>query len=150
MEHDNCILENDFKKHESTSEKHYKWITLFNSTWYPLGDTFKKWKNESADLTNFLYTLHITPILDAIGIKEIAEETDNDSTLKDLRDIFRSGKRYIPNDKPHDTPYKQVISEIKVLNNGTLLKQDKIILPLFTWKGHKEPLYIKDLDIKEA
>ena len=30
--------------------------------------------------------------------------------------------------KPHLTSYKQIISEITVLNNGTLLKQDKIIL----------------------
>ena len=36
---------------------------------------------------------------------------------------------YIPNDKPHLTPYKQIISGITVLNNGTLMKQDKMILP---------------------
>ena len=30
--------------------------------------------------------------------------------------------------EPHLTPYKQIISEITVLNNGTLSKQDKIIL----------------------
>ena len=48
----------------------------------------KNEKNESADLTNLLYTLHVTPILDAIGIKEIAEETNNDLTLQDLRDII--------------------------------------------------------------
>ena len=72
--------------------------------------------------------LHVTPILDAIGIKEIAEETNKDSTLHDLRDIIRSGKPYIPNDKPYLTAYKQIISEITVLSNGTLLKQDKIIL----------------------
>ena len=89
----------------------------------------KNEKNESFDLTNILYTLHVTPILDAIGIKEIAEETNNDPTLKDLRDVIRSGKTYIPNDKPHLTPYEQIISEITVLNKGTLLKQDKIILP---------------------
>ena len=45
-------------------------------------------KNESADLTILNYTLYVTPILDAIGIKEIAEETNNDSKLKDLRDII--------------------------------------------------------------
>ena len=36
---------------------------------------------------------------------------------------------YIPNDKPHLTPYKQIISGITVLCNGTLMKQDKMILP---------------------
>ena len=47
-----------------------------------LGRHFQKMKkNESADLTNLLYTLHVTPILDVIGIKEIAEETNNDPAL---------------------------------------------------------------------
>ena len=80
-------------------------------------------------MTNLLYTLHVTPILDASGIKEMVEETNNDPTLQDLRDIIRSGKLYIPNVKPHLTPYKQIISEMTVLSSGTLLKQDKIILP---------------------
>ena len=66
----------------------------------------KKKKNESADLTNLLYTLHVTQILDAIGIKEIAEEINNDPTLQDLRDIIRNGKLYISNEKPH---IKQII-----------------------------------------
>ena len=79
----------------------------------PLETLSKNEKTESTDLTN-LYTLHVTPILDAIGIKEIAEETNNDRTLQDLRDIIRSGKLCIPNDKPHLTPYKQIISEITV------------------------------------
>ena len=46
-------------------------------------------------MTNLLYALHVTPTLDAIGIKDIAEETNNDPTLQDL-DIIRSGKLYIP------------------------------------------------------
>ena len=39
--------------------------------------------------------------------------------------------------KPHLTPYKQIISEITVLNNGALLKQDKIIL---THSVHKKAI----------
>ena len=127
----------------------------------------KNEKNEFAGLTNLLYTLRVTQIFDVIGIKEIAEETNNDLTLQDLRDIIRSGKLYIPTNKPHLTPYKQIISEIRVLNNGTLLKQDKIILPnslhekvirLTHNESHPEQnalkrclrnhFYIKDLGIK--
>ena len=47
-------------------------------------------KSDSADLTNLLYTLHTTPILEAIGIKDIAKETNNDPTLQDLKDIMYS------------------------------------------------------------
>ena len=87
--------------------------------------------------------------------------------MQDLRDIICSGKLYIPNDEPHLTPYKQIISEITVLSNGTLLKQDKIILShslhekvicLAHNGSHPEQnalkrrlrnhFYIKDLDIK--
>ena len=82
-------------------------------------------------MIKLLYTLHFAPILDAIGIKEIAKETNNDPTLKDLTDIIRSVKFYISNDKPHLIPYKQIISEIMVLNNGRkkTIEEDEIILP---------------------
>ena len=39
-------------------------------------------KNESTDLANLLYTLHVTPILEAIKIKEIAEKTNNDQPCR--------------------------------------------------------------------
>ena len=38
-------------------------------------------KKESDDLINLLYTLHISPVIDAIGIKEIAEHTSKDPIL---------------------------------------------------------------------
>ena len=38
-------------------------------------------RKESDDLTNLLYTLHATPVIDAIGIKEIAEHTTKDPVL---------------------------------------------------------------------
>ena len=133
-----------------------------------LGRYFQKMKKMNPlTLTTFLTLSMLTPILDAIGIEEIGEETNNDPTLKDLRDIIRSEKLYIPNDKSHLTPYKQIISEITVLNNGTLFKQDKIILPhclhekairLARNGSHtgrnalkrrlRNHFYIKDLDIK--
>ena len=75
----------------------------------------KNEKNESADLTNLLYTLHVAPILNTIEIKEIARENNIDPTLNNLRDLIRSGKLHITNDKPHLTPYKQIISEMTIL-----------------------------------
>ena len=127
----------------------------------------KNEKNESSDSTNLLYTLHVTPILDATGIKELTKEANNDPTLNDRRDIIRSGKLCITNDKSYLTTYKQIISEITVLNNGTLLKQNK---KNPTYSLHEKAIslahngsypgqnalkrrfrnhfYIKDLDIK--
>ena len=86
-------------------------------------------KKESGDLTNLLYTLHVTPVIDAIGIKEIAEHTTKDPVLYELRELIKSGKNYIPKNKPFLNPYREILSEITYVANGTLLKQDKIILP---------------------
>ena len=47
------------------------YLSRYGIPWETLS---KNEKNECADLTNLLYTLHVTPILDTIGIKEIAEE----------------------------------------------------------------------------
>ena len=76
-----------------------------------------------------LYTLHITPVIDSIGIKEIAEHTTKDPVLYELRELIKSGKNYIPKNKPFRNPYREILSEITYVANGTLLKQDKIILP---------------------
>ena len=70
----------------SIQGKSYKSSKLFKQTWYPLEDTFqkRKKKNESAILTNLLYTLHITLILHTLGIKEITDETNKDTTFNSL------------------------------------------------------------------
>ena len=68
------------------------YLSRYGIRWHTLS---KNEKNESADLTNLLYTLHVTPFLDDTGIKKIAKETNNDSTLQDLREIIRSEKLYI-------------------------------------------------------
>ena len=94
---------------------------------WDLLNTFEK--KESDDLTNLLYALHVTPVIDAIGIKEIAEHTTKDPVLHELRELIKSGKNYIPKNKPILNSYREILSEITYVANGTLLKQDKIILP---------------------
>ena len=85
-------------------------------------------KKKSDDLANLLYTLHVTPVLDAIGITEIAELTVKDPVLNELRELIKSGRNHIPKNKPCLNPYREILSEITYVANGTLLKQDKIIL----------------------
>ena len=46
--------------------------------WHSLSSSEKR---ESNNLVKLLYTLHMSPALDAIGIKEIAVETDKDPIL---------------------------------------------------------------------
>lgn len=56
-------------------------------------NTFKK--KESDDLTNLLHTLHVSLVIDATRIKEIAKYTSNDPILNDLSELIKPGKNYI-------------------------------------------------------
>ena len=59
-------------------------------------DVSKSEREESKDLTKLLYTLHVTPVLDALGIREIAEHTMTDKTLNKLKTFIQEGKTSIP------------------------------------------------------
>ena len=61
-------------------------------------------KKESDNLTNLLYTLHVSPVIYAIGIKEIAEYIAKDSISNELRELIKSVKNYIPESKPNLNP----------------------------------------------
>ena len=57
----------------------------------------KKIREEADDLKNLLYTLRFSPILDAIGIKDIALATATDRSLSKLQNLIRTGESFIPN-----------------------------------------------------
>ena len=64
-------------------------------------------------------------------LKKIAELTVKDTVLNELRELIKlikSGRKYILKNKPCLNPYREILSEITYVANGTLLKQDKIIL----------------------
>ena len=64
-------------------------------------DLFNKFeKEESDDWTNLLYILHVSLVIDAIGIKEIAENTSKDPILNELRELIKSGKTIFPKANP--------------------------------------------------
>ena len=73
--------------------------------------------------------MHVTPVLDALGIREIAEHTQTDTTLTMLKDLLHDGKTYIPKNLLELRLFRNILSEITLLNNGTLFKQDKTMLP---------------------
>ena len=62
-------------------------------------------------------------------IREIAEHTQTDTILTKLKDLILDGKTYISKNLPELQTYRNIFSEITVLNNETLLKKDKIVLP---------------------
>ena len=76
-----------------------------------------------------LYPLHVKPVLDALRIRKIAKHTQTDTTLAKLKGQILDSKTYIPKNFPELQTFKNFFSKITVLSNGTLLKQDKIVLP---------------------
>ena len=69
------------------------------------------------------------PVLDALGIREIAEHTQIDTTLIKLKDLIHNGKIYISKNLPELQRFRNIFIQITVLNTGTLFEEDKIILP---------------------
>ena len=87
-------------------------------------------QNEAQELNNLLYTLHSTPIIDHISIKQIAQKTESDAVLKKVRDMVKSGKK--PTNKENNEKVKkfiQILPELTVTTNGILLKGERMVLP---------------------
>ena len=94
--------------------------------WHTLS---KSIQSESDEVKNLLYTLRLSPILDALGIKEIALATSSDPVLSRLQRMIGQGVSFIHKNDAKLSPFRQIFSEIACLPNGTLLYQDRIILP---------------------
>ena len=85
---------------------------------------------ESDEVNNLLYTLHITPIIDRISLKDISEETASDPVLSALHTLVRKGQNWISKTaNPELQRFNSVLHEITIAGNGILLKGDRIILP---------------------
>ena len=52
-----------------------------------------------------------------------------DPILNKLRELMKLDESHIPKRKSKSNPYWEILPEITCISNGTLLKQDKIILP---------------------
>ena len=68
-------------------------------------------KKKSDDLNNLLYTFHVSPVIDATGIKDIAEHNSKDPVLKELRELIKLGKNYTPRNKPNVNHYREILSK---------------------------------------
>ena len=85
---------------------------------------------ESEELNNLLYALHITPIMDCIGIAAIARETAADPTLSKIVSYVKKGQAWIPKvDAKAVQRFKAIMPELTVTGNGILLKDDRMVLP---------------------
>ena len=87
-------------------------------------------RKEPEELNNLLYMLHVTPVLDQIGIGTIARETGKDKVLKEIQKHIRKGEPNIP--KKADSAvqkFSQIYPELMITGNGIIFKDDRIVLP---------------------
>ena len=98
----------------------------------PWKEVPKEQRKEADDLKNLDFMLHMTPIVDAIGIKEIATEALKDKKLQKLADVISnhiSTQEKLNLLKTELAPFKKVLHEMSVMANGLIFKGDRIILP---------------------
>ena len=123
MRHQNIQYELLYRKGSDNSAD---FLSRHAQPWESLPKTIQA---EAEEVTNLLYTLRLSPIMDALGIPEIASATAHDPVLSKLQRMIKEGKTFIPKQDPDLAPFKQIFSEITYLPNGTLVFQDRIILP---------------------
>ena len=123
MRHQNIRFHLTYKKGE---ENIADYLSRRGKAWERLPTHIKQ---ESDDLKNLLYTLRLSPIIDAIGIKEIAIAPAKDPILSKLQHKIRNGITSISSDEKDLSAFKKVFHEMSILANGTLLVQDRIVLP---------------------
>jgi hypothetical protein len=96
----------------------------------PLQELTSQEREEAEELNNLLYLLHTTPVIDSIGIGNIAKQTKADKTLSDLSGIIERGQTWKPKSSdPKLRKFEQLLSEITIAGNGILFKGERIILP---------------------
>jgi hypothetical protein len=123
MRHQNIQYNVQYRKGKDNSAD---FLSRHATPWQALP---KSVKEEADAVTNLLYHLHLAPIVDAIGIREIAHETSRDPCLSEIQKLLAEGKTFIPKRNQQLAPFRQVFPEIMSLANGTLVLQDRIILP---------------------
>lgn len=87
-------------------------------------------QKEAHELNNLLYTLHATPIIDHISLKQIAEKTSADEVLNRVRDMVKNGEKAArKEDDEQVKKFVKILPELTVTGNGIILKGERMVLP---------------------
>ena len=96
----------------------------------PLSKLPKNQRKEPEELNNLLYMLHVTPVIDHIGLGSIAVATAEDPVLKKIQSFIREGVEHIPKgEEPEVWKFNQILPELMIAGNGIIFKDDRIVLP---------------------
>ena len=79
-------------------------------------------------INNLLYLIHTTPIIDHLGLAEIATETQKERTLQKITELINKGKQRIPKTADLQVRNSNILPEITITGNRILFKGDQIIL----------------------
>ena len=93
----------------------------------PRGKLSKKIQEESEEFEKTVWYLHFNPYMESIAMERIIEETAKDPVLCQLKRHLKKG--HIPVSLQELSPYRKVIDQITISDEGLLMKDEKIILP---------------------
>ena len=87
-------------------------------------------QKESHELSNLLYMLHSTPVVDHISIGKIAMETKKDATLSKIQVLLQKGRTSVPKKESGAVrKFNPIMHELTLARNGIILKQERMVLP---------------------
>ena len=69
--------------------------------------------------------IHVTPVIDHIGLGSIAVATAEDPVLKKIQGYIREGVEHIPKgEEPDVLKFNQILPELMIAGNGIIFKDD--------------------------
>ena len=87
-------------------------------------------QKENQEISNLLYMLHSTQVVDYISIGKISEETRKDKVLCKIQNMIRKGQRSIPKNEDDDVrKFDPILQDLTLAANGIILKDDRLVLP---------------------
>ena len=86
----------------------------------PRGKLSKKIRDESDEFEKTVWYLHFNPYMESIAIERIIEETAKDPVLCQLKRHLKKG--YIPSSLKELSPFRKVMDEITISDEGLLMK----------------------------
>ena len=98
----------------------------------PITDIPKPWQKETHEFEKTIWFLQYSPYTESISMAKIIKETNNDPTLMQLK--LQIAKGFIPKSQTSLNPFRRILQELTISDQGLILKSDKIVLPESLWK----------------
>ena len=84
-------------------------------------------QEESDELEKTIWYLHFGPYVESIAMHRIIDKTNQDPVLCNLKRCIKKG--HIPSDEESLQPFRKILDQLTVSDEGLIMKGEKIVLP---------------------